>query len=287
MMDRATGIKAVDLFLKNRVFREEQYLISFLGGEPLINFELIKEVVLYTKKTYPIRDIEFLILTNGSLLTRQSAKFIKEHCIRVRITCDLGKSNWKRIVSHLVGYEFVGMGFVLANVGIEGLYANFLKVHRLGIKRFYFCPEFLYSKWKRRELLELSVQIKKIAKFLSRNRLSNKLFISYLHDEGQQLKYLDSRESFQKEICIIQELLHGNFVVMPNGDLFSCDIGTFVSEELYEKNKLGSLACKVSFRNMFEKLRSLYGKTEITHIPCLQPELIKRKRQLAEVLNSG
>lgn len=81
VMDLHIAKKAVDLAVQLGV--EE---LIFFGGEPLLNFPLIKEVVEY------IKSIEYhgaiRITTNGSLITDQIARFFSEYNIEVSVSMD-------------------------------------------------------------------------------------------------------------------------------------------------------------------------------------------------------
>lgn len=57
------------------------------GGEPLINWALVKKVVVYCKESYPeifnnkekSDNIAFRMVTNGTLMTNEKAIFMKEY----------------------------------------------------------------------------------------------------------------------------------------------------------------------------------------------------------------
>jgi len=57
--------------------------IEFQGGEPLLNFDLIRYVVLKAKKINEVekRDLQFVITTTLSLITDEILDFCKEHKI--------------------------------------------------------------------------------------------------------------------------------------------------------------------------------------------------------------
>jgi len=60
--------------------------IQFTGGEPLLNFELIRQVVAYTRKhRFPVR---FQLQTNGTLITTALAQEIKNLMIGVGVSLD-------------------------------------------------------------------------------------------------------------------------------------------------------------------------------------------------------
>jgi uncharacterized protein len=61
--------------------------VNFFGGEPLLEFSLMKELVEYATKKYPDWFV-FSITTNGTLLTREVADFLIEHNIGSIVSLD-------------------------------------------------------------------------------------------------------------------------------------------------------------------------------------------------------
>lgn len=64
--------------------------IEFQGGEPLLNFELIRHVVLKAKKINEVekRDLQFVITTTLSLITDEILDFCKDHKIFLSSSLD-------------------------------------------------------------------------------------------------------------------------------------------------------------------------------------------------------
>lgn len=60
--------------------------IMFYGGEPTLNFDLIKDIVLYveTKKV----NFDFGLITNGTVLTEKMIDFFEEHKVSIGISID-------------------------------------------------------------------------------------------------------------------------------------------------------------------------------------------------------
>lgn len=79
-MDTKTAEKAIDVAFSLGNIKS----IVFFGGEPLLNFELIKHLVNYTKK----RDIVYGFVTNGTLLTDEMIKFFKKNNFYITISLD-------------------------------------------------------------------------------------------------------------------------------------------------------------------------------------------------------
>lgn len=79
--------KSVDLMLSNP---SPSVTMEFQGGEPLLNFEVVKEGILYSKqKNASIgKHIEYVICTNLVLLKDFHIEFFKEHNIQVSTSLD-------------------------------------------------------------------------------------------------------------------------------------------------------------------------------------------------------
>lgn len=89
MMTAQTAFKSVDWLMRNA--NDIATLnIGFFGGEPLMNFPLIKRVVSYAKQEAEKRGktITFGITTNASLLSDQRITFLREERIKPIISFD-------------------------------------------------------------------------------------------------------------------------------------------------------------------------------------------------------
>ena len=61
--------------------------VSFFGGEPLLNFSVIKEIVLELEKEH-FEKVVYDMTTNGLLLDSEKVQFIKDKGIRISLSCD-------------------------------------------------------------------------------------------------------------------------------------------------------------------------------------------------------
>ena len=85
MMTEIVAEKSVDLALQS----PNEYLsFEFQGGEPLLNFEVLKHIVLYTEANKGDKTVEFNLVSNLSLLTDEIIDFLKEHCVSVSTSLD-------------------------------------------------------------------------------------------------------------------------------------------------------------------------------------------------------
>lgn len=93
LMDEETGKKALDFLLQNSGNRRNLE-VDFFGGEPLMNFDLVKTLVKYGReeeKKYN-KNFRFTLTTNGVLLDDDKIDFINEHMSNVVLSLDGRKS---------------------------------------------------------------------------------------------------------------------------------------------------------------------------------------------------
>jgi len=89
LMPLETGRRAIDFLLEQSGVRNNLE-IDFFGGEPLMNFEVVKALVLYGRereKGYG-KHIRFTLTTNGLLLDDEKTAFINEHMDNVILSID-------------------------------------------------------------------------------------------------------------------------------------------------------------------------------------------------------
>lgn len=91
-MSFQTAKNAVDFLMRESGENEEVTLI-FFGGEPLLNFKTIEEVVIYANEQAKLYDkaIKYSMTCNGTLLTKKITDFIVKHNIAVQVSVDGNK----------------------------------------------------------------------------------------------------------------------------------------------------------------------------------------------------
>lgn len=89
LMSEEIGKKAIDFVLKNSGPRHN-IEIDLFGGEPLMNFEVVKKIVDYAKKEEKKfnKNIRFTITTNATLLNDENMKYIDENMGNVVLSID-------------------------------------------------------------------------------------------------------------------------------------------------------------------------------------------------------
>lgn len=125
-MDEKTAGKALDL-----VFRSPSpaIKIEFQGGEPLLNFPLIRHIVAEAQKrnTVAKRDLQFVITTNLALLDDEVLKFCKANDVLISTSldgpADLHNANRPRRGRDSYERTIAGIKSVQAELGPNGVSA--------------------------------------------------------------------------------------------------------------------------------------------------------------------
>jgi len=91
VMTFETAKKAIDL-IASQSLELDEISVAFYGGEPLLEFELIKKCVDYIEETLEGKSIVYAITTNGTLLTPKLADYFAEHNINITISLDGSKN---------------------------------------------------------------------------------------------------------------------------------------------------------------------------------------------------
>lgn len=86
-MDFDTAKRSIDFYIEHSV-DSEFISIGFYGGEPLIEFELIKKCILYAESLSEGKKLIFTMTTNGTLLKEEIVQFLEEHEVGIRISLD-------------------------------------------------------------------------------------------------------------------------------------------------------------------------------------------------------
>lgn|GEM_PF-2943780 len=81
--------KTVRLALENLRGRlQDLEIVSFYGGEPLLGFDRIRQVVFACRERWPGKNIAYSVTTNGTLLTPDRIAFLDRHRFAVTLSLD-------------------------------------------------------------------------------------------------------------------------------------------------------------------------------------------------------
>ena len=70
-----TAQKAID-FLMEHSSEDKRVFIGLYGGEPLLRFPLVKQVIAYVQKRYSQRDVYYSMTSNMTLMTEEIHSFM-------------------------------------------------------------------------------------------------------------------------------------------------------------------------------------------------------------------
>lgn len=89
LMSLETGKKAIDFLIQSSKHRQH-IEVDFFGGEPLLNFDVCKELVAYGKEQGKLHNkiFKFTMTTNGVLLTEEVQKFLNDESISAVLSLD-------------------------------------------------------------------------------------------------------------------------------------------------------------------------------------------------------
>ena len=116
LLSLETGEKAIDFLLKHSGTRRNLE-IDFFGGEPLMNFDVVKGLVAYGRekeKAYG-KNIRFTITTNGLLLDDAKADYINENMDNVILSIDGRPSvndNMRRTINDKGTYDIITQNYL-------------------------------------------------------------------------------------------------------------------------------------------------------------------------------
>lgn len=87
IMTLETAKKAI-MFYRNHSLDKNKVSIGFYGGEPLLAFPLIAEIVEFSEKVFLGKKITFYTTTNATLLTDKMIEFMADHNFKLTISLD-------------------------------------------------------------------------------------------------------------------------------------------------------------------------------------------------------
>lgn len=85
-MSLRTLTAALDLVLSNG---RPHVKVIFSGGEPLLEFPLVQKAVAYVESACPPdKEISYVLVTNGILMTESRLDFLEDHSFEIQLSCD-------------------------------------------------------------------------------------------------------------------------------------------------------------------------------------------------------
>ncbi|MBI4655476.1 MAG: hypothetical protein HY746_01890 [Elusimicrobia bacterium] len=195
--------RAVNIYLKSASSEKTRVdKISISGGEPLTQWELLREFIPWISG----KDVKVELFTNGLLLNAEKADFLVKHGIRLKISLDgyktthdraritaAGSPTFDRIVSRILSMpENLRSSLeavpTISSRRLSGLYEDMRFLLWLGFGRIN--PSFvLHETWFERDFKELGKQLKMLRDFTSKDKKAGlRLGKIFLKDLSKGLK---------------------------------------------------------------------------------------------------
>lgn len=273
IMDNKTA-KSVIKFLISNVDESEDIYVTFLGGEPLLNFKMISEIIEYISKEYfsYIDRFKYSITTNGTLLNDEIISVFQRHRFRVSVSID-GDFNTqkinrdgctlsmhtgiiKNILNMLYNNIACSVRMTVTANNVQFFYENIKYFYEQGIKRYDIGFDF-FSMWEEKEIDILSIEMKKIVEFYKEYEMDEELFINILDDKI--IPHITKRTQYY---CNAGS--NGHFVVDCKGKIYPC---TYVAgNNLWE---IGNVWEGINQKKLWEQIR----KSVKNPSPCLKCDI--------------
>lgn len=107
VMTKEVAKASVELLQRTYEHQQHEYdkTITFYGGEPLMNLDIIKYFMQEVERVKPLAywpsDVKFAMITNGSLLNKENIAFLKQNHIALSISYDVDKDSHANRINRL------------------------------------------------------------------------------------------------------------------------------------------------------------------------------------------
>ncbi|MCR5625184.1 MAG: thioether cross-link-forming SCIFF peptide maturase [Lachnospiraceae bacterium] len=275
LMPFEIGKAAID-FLLERSTGRPNLEVDFFGGEPMINFEVVKQVVEYARskeKEYE-KNFRFTITTNGMIMTDDQVKYINENMANVVLSIDGRKEINDRMRPRVDGsgsYDRIVKNFkkLVADRGdkeyyVRGTYTRYnldftediLSLYNEGFDQISVEPVM------EDPTMDYAITEKDLDRIYEEyDRLMEE--IGAIKDSGRFINFFHFMIDLNQGPCIIKRLRgcgSGNeyISVTPDGDIYPCH--QFVGKDEF---KMGSVLDKT----LDEDIKKLFSKAHVYSKP--------------------
>ena len=248
LMDFETGKKALDFLIENSADRQTLE-VDFFGGEPLMNWDVVKKLVEYGRSQEKAHNkvFHFTITTNGMLLDDEKTEFINREMYNVVMSVDGRKEVNDRVRKRVDGkgcYDIITEKYLdlakkrdFENYYVRGTFTKYnldfsndvFHLADMGFDQISIEPVLSDSKEKY-AITEADLP----AVFTEYERLAQLILIN--RAKGKKFNFFHFMLDLDQGPCAIKRLRgcgSGNeyVAVTPDGDIYPCH--QFVGEEKY------------------------------------------------------
>jgi len=249
-MSIETAKTVVDWIFDNIPDNTSGVEINFIGGEPLLEFNLIKEIVEYTYSKRRNEKFIFFASTNATILTEEMKEWLTDHkdyfILGLSLDGDRETHNYNRSNSFdAIDIDFFittwpeqGVKMTLSEYSLPRLAENIKFLHSKGIKNIVGVNlEEGYFDWSDEKYIEILVpQLKELVEF-------------YVENDALEVNQMFSKDLYICETKNQRRKWCGVGVGCPffdiNGKMYPC---TFLTPMTFSNDELSELA-KIDFTN--------------------------------------
>ena len=114
-MSFETGIKCIDWIFDNVPAGKDKIEISFIGGEPLLEYDMLKKLVEYTESHEHSVPYNFFAMTNGTLLNEEMKEWFSERkdCFKLGLSLDGNRDTQNH--NRPNSFDRIDIGFFIDN----------------------------------------------------------------------------------------------------------------------------------------------------------------------------
>lgn len=273
LMSAETGRKAIDFAIKGS--RKRRNLeIDLFGGEPLVNFDVVREIVRYARQREKEtgKNIKLTLTTNGTLLNDENIQFLNDNHLMLVLSLDGGKEMHDRMrpfPNQSGSYDAAVRGFKKViqsrkgwNYYLRGTYTHFST---------HFADEVLKMLDVGKEIsMEPVVGITEPYVLTEEDlpvlyKEYDKLAAEYLkrrRGQGEPFDFFHFNVALDNGPCVAKRLAgcgagHEYYAITPTGDIYPCH--QFVGREEY---KMGTLDTGVVRPDLVQKFRNTHVMTK-------------------------
>ena len=175
-------------FIAQTIDPKQELIINFHGGEPTLNFSVIKYIV-ETVPSMVGNKVLFGMTTNGSMLTKESIEYLSKHFkynLSISIDGDEHTQTFNRIpITKVPKYNVIlenalllqrKTGRVRARMtfdreNVADLFSNLKFMIESGFRSIVISPNIYRSDWKEEEFAEVSEQLKRVKQYVQTNNI--------------------------------------------------------------------------------------------------------------------
>ncbi len=276
MMSPEVGKAAIDFVIKNSGARKN-IEVDFFGGEPLMNFDTVKEIVEYADKAGAEngKNFRYTITTNGLLLDDEKLAYINEHMSNIVLSIDGRKeiNDKMRVTEGGKGcYDVILPKFIKTaesrnqdNYYVRGTFTannldfaqDVIHLADLGFKQISVEPV-VESPDKPYAIADEHLE----QVYAEYERLANEYVKR--RKEGEPFNFFHFMLDIEASPCAIKRLSgcgagHEYVAITPNGDIYPCH--QLAEDENYKMGNVFDGELDGKLKNMFES-NNIYTKPE-------------------------